>query len=100
MLKRNINAATGVSANTAPAINAAAGENQRLTVANKMPTAATPSSACGTRMLHEFTPKMRAEISMTHSDAGVLSTVMKFDASVEPKKNAFQLFVPACTAAE
>ncbi len=37
---------------------------------------------------------------MTHSDAGVLSTVMKFDASVEPKKNAFQLFVPACTAAE
>jgi len=29
-----------------------------------------------------------------------LSTVMKFDASVEPKRNAFQLFVPACTAAE
>ena len=41
------------------------------------PTAATPSSACGTRMLHEFTPKMRAEISMTHSDAGVLSTVIE-----------------------
>ena len=51
-------------------------------------------------MLHELTPKMRAEISMTHSDAGGLSTVMKFDASDEPKKNAFQLVVPACTAAE
>jgi hypothetical protein len=37
---------------------------------------------------------------MTHSEAGVLSTVMKFDASNEPKKNAFQLLVPACTAAE
>ena len=57
-------------------------------------------SACGTRMLHELTPKMRAEISIGHSDAGDLSTVMKFDASVEPKRNAFQLFVPACTAAE
>jgi hypothetical protein len=28
-----------------------------------------------------------------------LSTVMKLDASSEPKKKAFQLFVPACTAA-
>ena len=37
---------------------------------------------------------------MTHSDAGGLSTVMKFDESNEPKKNAFQLFEPACTAAE
>ena len=36
---------------------------------------------------------------MTQSEAGVLSTVMKPDASNEPKKNAFQLFVPACTAA-
>ena len=51
-------------------------------------------------MLHEFTPKMRAEMSMTHSDAGALSTVIEFPASSEPKKNAFQLFVPACTAIE
>ncbi len=51
-------------------------------------------------MLHEFTPNTRAEISMTQSDAGVLSTVMKFEASVEPKKNARQLLVPAWTAAE
>ena len=42
-------------------------------------------------MLQEFSPKMRAEISITHSEAGGLSTVMKFEASDEPKKNAFQL---------
>ena len=42
---------------------------------------------------------MRPDSSITHSDAGGLSTVMKFDASSEPKKKAFQLFVPAWTAA-
>ncbi len=36
---------------------------------------------------------------MTQSEAGGLSTVMKFDESNEPKKNAFQLLLPACTAA-
>ena len=38
---------------------------------------------------------MRPDISITHSEPGVLSTVMKFEESNEPKKNAFQLFVPA-----
>ncbi len=61
---------------------------------------ATPSSAWGTRTLHEFRPKTRADSSMTQSAAGGLSTVMKFDESKEPKKNAFQLLVPAWTAAE
>ena len=51
-------------------------------------------------MLHEESPKIRADSSMTHSEAGGLSTVMKLDESEEPKKNAFQLLVPACTAAE
>ena len=51
-------------------------------------------------MLHELTPNSRADSPMTHSEAGGLSTVMKFAASDEPKKNAFQLFVPAWTAAE
>jgi hypothetical protein len=51
-------------------------------------------------MLHEFSPKRRAEISITHREAGGLSTVMKLEASEEPKKKAFQLFVPAWTAAE
>ena len=37
---------------------------------------------------------------MTHSDAGGLSTVIEAAASDAPKKNAFQLFVPACAAAE
>ena len=37
---------------------------------------------------------------MTHKAAGGLSTVMKLAASDEPKKKAFQLLVPACTAAE
>ncbi len=51
-------------------------------------------------MLQELTPKIRPEISMTHSEAGVLSTVMKLELSNEPKKKAFQLLVPASTAAE
>ena len=37
---------------------------------------------------------------MTQSAAGGLSTVMAFEASNEPKKNAFQLWDPACAAAE
>ena len=65
-----------------------------------MPTVATPSSAWGTRMLHELTPKTAPTAPSPTATAGGLSTVMKFDASNEPKKNAFQLFVPACTAAE
>lgn len=36
---------------------------------------------------------------MTHSDAGGLSTVMKFEASSEPNRNAVQLLLPACPAA-
>ena len=36
---------------------------------------------------------------MGHKKAGGLSTVMKFEESEEPKNIAFQLFVPACTAA-
>jgi hypothetical protein len=47
-----------------------------------------------------LTPKTRADSSITHSEAGDLSTVMKLAASNDPKKNAFQLFVPAWTAAD
>ncbi len=61
---------------------------------------ATPSRAWGRRTLHECKPKIRAEISIGHKNAGGLSTVMKFDVSDEPKKKAFQLLVPAWTAAE
>src|ERR1700761_8201685 len=100
LLNRNISAATGVSARVSPAISPAAGPNQRRTAAYSTATEATPSSACGTSMLQELTPKIRPEISITHSEAGVLSTVMKLEASNEPKKNAFQLLVPDSTAAE
>ena len=89
-----------MSATVAPAINPAAGENHRRTVRYVKPTVATPSSACGTRMLHALTPKTRAERSMTQSAAGDLSTVMKLEASKDPKKKAFQLVEPAWTAAE
>ncbi len=50
-------------------------------------------------MLQELTPKMRAEMSVIHSEAGGLSTVMALPPSKEPKKKAFQLVDPACTAA-
>ena len=55
LLNRNISAATGVSASDRageqrrPARRTSAGRSRRAA-----PTVATPSSACGTRMLHEF----------------------------------------------
>src|SRR5437879_3562305 len=100
LLKRNITAATGVVATTAPARRPATGPNHRFTAAYRTATVATPSSAWGTRIDHELTPNTRAARSIGHRNSGVLSTVMKFDASDEPKKNAFQLCDPACTAAE
>ena len=50
-------------------------------------------------MLRLPKPKIRPDSAITHIDAGGLSTVMKLEESSEPKKNAFQLLVPACTAA-
>ena len=50
-------------------------------------------------MDHWLKPNIRPDSSITHSEPGVLSTVMKLDWSNEPKKNAFQLLVPAWTAA-
>ncbi|GMU77317.1 MAG: hypothetical protein AMXMBFR46_01180 [Acidimicrobiia bacterium] len=67
-------------------------------MAYRNPTVATPMSAWGTSMLHELSPNTRAERAIGHSESGVLSTVMKFAASVDPKRNAFHDWVPACTA--
>ena len=64
------------------------------------PTAAMPSTACGTRMLHALTPKIRALSAMTHSEAGVLSTVIAFEASKDPNSMASQFCEPAMAAAE
>ncbi|GGL05119.1 hypothetical protein GCM10011588_19560 [Nocardia jinanensis] len=50
-------------------------------------------------MLQLFIPKIRTDSSIGHSDAGVLSTVMAFAASSEPKKNAFHDVEPASIAA-
>src|SRR5882757_2362933 len=99
LLNRNITTATGVNARTSPASRPATEPNQRRTVAYNSATVATPSSACGTNMLQLENPNIRPESSITHNDAGGLSTVMKFDESNEPNRNARQLFVPACTAA-
>ncbi len=50
-------------------------------------------------MLQPLKPKIRPDSPITHNEAGGLSTVMKFDESNEPKNHAFQLCVPAWTAA-
>ena len=73
--------------------------NQRRTVAYSNQTVSTPMIACGTSIDHELKPKMRPDTSIGHSDSGGLSTVIALAESNEPKKNAFQLFVPAWTAA-
>ena len=91
--------ATGVSASSAPAIKPAAGPAVLRTDADKSATDATPSSTWGSRIAKELTPNSRVLISITHSAAGGLSTVIVLAASDDPKRNAFQLCVPACAAA-
>ncbi len=100
MSNRNISAATGVSASTAPAIRPATGLNRQRTAAYTTATVATPISTSGARIAHEFRPKTRTDSSIGHSEAGGLSTVMALPASSEPKKNAFHDLLPAWTAAE
>ena len=63
-------------------------------------TVPTPISACGTRMLHELSPKIRIDSAIGHSAIGGLSTVIELAASDEPNRNAFQLCEPAWAAAE
>ncbi len=57
-------------------------------------------STCGARIAQECRPKIRTDRAIGHRVAGGLSTVMAFAESSEPKKNAFQLWLPAWTAAE
>ena len=51
------------------------------TVLGALPVGA---SASGTRIDHELRPKMRTDNDISHSEAGVLSTVMELPASDEP----------------
>ncbi len=99
LLNRNISTATGVSASTAPASSPAAVPAVRRTVAYSSATVATPISAWGTRTLQLLNPNSRTERPVTHSAAGVLSTVIAFPASDEPKNQAVQFSAPACAAA-
>ena len=99
LLNRNISAATGVSASTAPARSPAAAPNQRRTAEYTTPTVATPMSAWGTNRDQELSPNTRTDNAGSHNDAGGLSTVIELAASDDPKRNAFQLREPACTAA-
>ena len=100
MLNRKINAATGVSREHRAGQQCRAGPATRRTAAYSNATAATPSSACGTSTLHGLSPNSRTEMSITHSAAGVLSTVIALAASLDPNSIAVQLLAPACTAAE
>ena len=104
LLKRNISAAAGVQASTAPAISPATVPCRGSVITRRIvtyisATAATPMSACGTSTAQLFIPKMRTDSPVTHNEAGGLSTVMKFDGSSAPKNHAFQLSEPAHAAA-
>ena len=99
LLYRNINAATGVSASTAPAIRPAAGPLHRRTAAYSSATAPTPINACGSSMVNALKPNSLPDNAITHSAAGGLSTVMALPASSDPNSHAFQSWVPACAAA-
>ncbi len=59
----------------------------------------TPISAWGTSRLHDESPKTRTDSAITHTDIGVLSTVMDEAASEAPNKNAFHDSDPAWAAA-
>ena len=50
-------------------------------------------------MVKALKPNSRPVNPITHSAAGGLSTVMALPASSEPNSQAFQSWVPACTAA-
>ena len=98
LLKRNINATTGVSANAAPANRPVRGVVIRATAAYSSATDATPISASGINMLALLNPKIWPDSPITHCDTGGLSTVMKFCVSREPNSSASQFVEPACTA--
>ena len=81
------------------AMRPASGPKVGFTAKKRSSTVSDPAMASGASMLHELRPKMRADSSINQSEAGGLSTVMKLPASRDPKKKAFQLWVPAWTAA-
>ena len=59
------------------------------------PTDATPMSACGTRMLQLDSPNSRTERPVTHSGAGVLSTVIAFGVPQRAFSSATACLIPS-----
>jgi len=98
-LYRAIATHTGVTASASPPTNPANRPKRRRTRSYASPTVATPISACGTSMLHDEKPKIRAVSACTHSASGGLSTVISPLASNEPYRNACQLELIERTAA-
>ena len=98
--KRNISAATGVSASTAPARIPDRWPKYFRVIRYSSATDATPIRTSGTRIDHGLTPKIRALRPGIHSEAGGLSTVIEFAMSDDPKNHAFHDSEPAWTAAE
>ena len=87
--------ATGVSAIAAPASRAGPGRpTVRRTAATTSATVPTPMSASGTSSDQLDSPNRRIDRPITHSEAGVLSTVIVLPGSREPKNHAFQLIEP------
>src|ERR1700687_4447290 len=99
LLKRNINAATGVNASTVPASNPVRGPLIRATAPYSSATAATAINACGISMLALLSPNICPDNAITHCETGGLSTVMKLCGSSEPNNNASKFVEPACAAA-
>ncbi len=99
LLWREIATVIGVSASTSPATNPARLPNRRRTRSYASATVPIPISACGTRMLSEWKPKIRTDSACTQSASGGLSTVITFDASNDPYRNALQLSLIERTAA-
>ncbi len=89
----------GVVASASPATKPAARPKRRRTRSQTSATAATPMSACGTRMLSELKPNTFANAACTQRASGGLSTVMTPAASKEPKMKLCQLVVIERTAA-
>ena len=100
LLWREIATVIGVSASTSPATNPArAAEPAAHEVVRERRRSRSPSAPAARGSLSEWKPKMRTDSACTHSASGGLSTVITFDASNEPYRNALQLSLIERTAA-
>ena len=91
MLWRAIATVIGVSANASPATAPANRPNIRRVMSYTSPTAATPISASGTRMLSELKPNTRTDSACTQNASGGLSTVISPVLSSEANRKSCQL---------